>query len=99
MYFIFLLEDLLAERKWETSLCFKQTENLLKTTWTGVLMVIALGFISKDLVSFSFEVKFYITVREDTHKKRGFLVVVPLRFYPTYTNGLVVHAAFFLLFF
>ena len=34
-------------------------------------------------------------VREDTHKKSVFLVVGPLRFYPPYTNGLVVHANFF----
>ena len=34
-------------------------------------------------------------VREDTHKKSVFLVVGPLRFYPPYTNGLVVHATFF----
>ena len=36
-------------------------------------------------------------VREDTHKKSVFLEVGPLRFYPTYTNGLVVHAPFFFL--
>ena len=35
-------------------------------------------------------------LREDTHKKVVFLVVRPLRFYPPYTNGLVVHATFFL---
>ena len=29
---------------------------------------------------------------EDTHKKVFFLVVGPLRGYPPYTNGLVVHA-------
>ena len=29
-----------------------------------------------------------------THKKSVFLVVKPLRFYPPYTNGLVVHATF-----
>ena len=34
-------------------------------------------------------------VREDTHKKSVFLVVGPIRFYPPYTNGLVVHATFF----
>ena len=34
--------------------------------------------------------------REDTH---FFLVVGPLRFYPPYTNGIVVHATFFLYFF
>ena len=34
-------------------------------------------------------------VREDTHiKKVFFLVVGPVRFYPHYTNGLVVHAIF-----
>ena len=38
------------------------------------------------------------TVREDTHKKVFFLVVGPLRFYPPYTNGLLVYATFFLLF-
>ena len=39
-------------------------------------------------------------VREDTHKKSVyFLVVVPLRFNPPYTNGLVVHATFFFFFF
>ena len=35
---------------------------------------------------------FYLILREDTHKKSVFLVVGPLRFYPPYTNGLVVHA-------
>ena len=35
-----------------------------------------------------------------THiKKCFFLVVGPLRYYPPYTNGLVVHTTFFLLFF
>ena len=38
-------------------------------------------------------------LREDTHKKVFFLVVGPLRFYPPYTNGLVVHATFFFFFF
>ena len=33
-----------------------------------------------------------------THKKNVFLVVGPLRFHPPYTNGLVVHATFFLSF-
>ena len=37
----------------------------------------------------------YVHFREDTHKKVFFLVVGPLRFYPPYTNGLVVHATFF----
>ena len=32
---------------------------------------------------------------KDTHKKMVFLVVGPLRFYPPYTNGLVVHTLFF----
>ena len=32
----------------------------------------------------------YYIIREDTHKKRVFLVVEPLRFYPPFTNGLVV---------
>ena len=37
-------------------------------------------------------------IREDTHKrKRFFLVVGPLRFYPPYTKFLVVHAIFFIL--
>ena len=31
-------------------------------------------------------------IREDTLKKRFFLVVDPVRFYPPYTNGLVVHS-------
>ena len=31
-------------------------------------------------------------IREDTHKKEVFLEVGPLRFYPPYTNGSVVHA-------
>ena len=31
--------------------------------------------------------------REDTHKINVFLVVGPLRFYPPFTNGLLVHAA------
>ena len=35
-------------------------------------------------------------LREDTHKKSVFLVVAPLRVYPPYTNGLVVHATFFM---
>ena len=39
-------------------------------------------------------VELFSTLREDTHKKRVFLVVGPLRFYPPYTNGLVVHAIF-----
>ena len=40
-----------------------------------------------------------VEVREDTHKKSVFsLVVGPLRFYPPYTNGLVVHATFLFLF-
>ena len=34
-------------------------------------------------------------LREDTHKKSVSLVVGPLRFYPPYANGLVVHAPFF----
>ena len=36
-------------------------------------------------------------LREDTHKKSVFLLVLvgPLRFYTPYTNGLVVHATFF----
>ena len=38
-------------------------------------------------------------LREDIHKKRFFLVVGPLRFYPFYTNGLVVHATVFSFFF
>ena len=33
-------------------------------------------------------------VREDTHKKSVFLVVGPIRFYPPYPIGLVVHATF-----
>ena len=41
----------------------------------------------------------HVPVREDTHKKGVFLVVGPLRFYPPYTNGLVVHATFFSSFF
>ena len=36
-------------------------------------------------------------LREDTHKKKCFLVVGPLEFYPPNTNGLVVHATFFFL--
>ena len=36
-------------------------------------------------------------LREDTHKKVFFLVVGPPRFYPPYTNGLVVHAPFFII--
>ena len=36
-----------------------------------------------------------VQVREDTQKKVFFLVAGPLRFYPPYTNGLVVHATFF----
>ena len=39
-----------------------------------------------------------VCIREDTHKKNVFLVVGPLKFYPPYTNGLVVHATFFLFF-
>ena len=35
---------------------------------------------------------FLQSIREDTHKKVSFLVVGPIRFYPPYTNGLVVHA-------
>ena len=34
------------------------------------------------------------SLREDTHKKGFFLVVGPLRVYPPYTNGLVVHVTF-----
>ena len=41
----------------------------------------------------------YNWLREDTHKKVAFLVVGPLRVYPLYTNGLVVNATFFLVFF
>ena len=38
-------------------------------------------------------------LKEDTHKKiMVFLVVGPLRFYPLYTNGLVVLATFFFCF-
>ena len=37
-------------------------------------------------------------LREDTHKKVFFLVVGPIRFYPPYTNGLVVHATYFFFF-
>ena len=36
------------------------------------------------------------SIREDTNKKNVFLVVGTLRFYPPYTNSLVVHAIFFL---
>ena len=36
-----------------------------------------------------------VSLREDTHKKSFFLVVGPLRFYPPYTSGLVVHATFY----
>ena len=42
-----------------------------------------------------FESAYAYCLREDTHKKSVFLVVGPLRFYPPYTNGLVVHAIFF----
>ena len=38
---------------------------------------------------------FWVTLREDRHKKVCFLVVRPLRFYPPYTNCLVVHGTFF----
>ena len=32
------------------------------------------------------------SLREDTHKKKVFFLVIgPLRFYPPYSNGLVVH--------
>ena len=31
-------------------------------------------------------------IREDTHKEVVFLVVGPLRFYPPFTNGFMVHA-------
>ena len=41
------------------------------------------------------EIKSY--VMEDTHKKSIFLVFGPLRFYPPYTKGLVVHVNFFFL--
>ena len=34
------------------------------------------------------------SLREDAHKKVFFLVVGPIRFYPPYTNGLVVHVTF-----
>ena len=38
-------------------------------------------------------------LREDTHKKKiVFSVVGPLRFYPPYINGLVVHATLFYFF-
>ena len=40
--------------------------------------------------------KYPSRIREDTHKKSFFLMVGPLRLYPPYTNGLVVHATFFL---
>ena len=37
-----------------------------------------------------------VALREDTHKKNVFFLVVgPLRFYPPYTNDLVVHVTFF----
>ena len=39
--------------------------------------------------------KFHSMLREDRHKKSVFLVVGPLRLYPPYTIGLVVHATFF----
>ena len=35
--------------------------------------------------------KLYPSHREYTHSKKFFLVVGPVRFYPPYTNGLVVH--------
>jgi len=35
--------------------------------------------------------------KKKKRKKKKFLVVGPLRFYPPYTNGLVVHTTFFLL--
>ena len=40
-----------------------------------------------------------LRIREDIQKKCIFLVVGPLRFYPPYTNGLVVQATFFSFFF
>ena len=44
-----------------------------------------------------FKYIFWASLREDTHiKKWFFLVVGPLSFYLPYTNGLVVHATIFL---
>ena len=44
----------------------------------------------------SLEMSRSLLIREDTHKKVIFLVVGPLRFYPPYMNGLVVHATCFM---
>ena len=44
-------------------------------------------------------VYFLYTVSEDTHKKRVFLVVGPLRFTLPTLSGLVVHATFFIFFY
>ena len=41
------------------------------------------------------EEQIYNFLREDTHKSVFFLVVGPLRVYPPYTHGLVVHATLF----
>ena len=57
------------------------------------------------LITFLFELHigrlmsmFCNIIREDTNKII-FLVVGPLRFFPPYTNDLVVHASFFSFFF
>ena len=57
--------------------------------------------INQNIIQYSYQTKDFFSlkkihpIREDTHKKKVFLVVGPLRFYPPYTNGLVVHATIF----
>ena len=46
-------------------------------------------------IEYTLKMYVYVLLKEDTHKKSVILVVGPLRFYPPYTNGLVVHATFF----
>ena len=48
--------------------------------------------LAKSKISEALLMLYCSQLREDTHKKVFFLVVGPLRFYPPYTNGLVVHA-------
>ena len=62
-------------------------QQMVRILWKGLFgLQIASTCISRRMLH---------SLREDTHKKNDFSVVGPLRCYPSYTNGLVVHAPFF----
>ena len=55
--------------------------------------------IASNEINHGFETNYFVyrlfVEREDTHKKSVFFSGGTLRFYPPYTNGLVVHFFFF----